>query len=259
MKTIRCGRGLGDSIYLQSVVRYLIAETGEAYKVASDWPDVFAPLGDKVQVIPFTRNRIDIVAHYITRKGVENTTLFRDCCINAGIKNYPELRLDWPEAGGPLIDQIRASGKPVLCVQLPRTPMGRTDGFGAKLLPDCRVIQRLINRLRDKYTIMQVGKGEPLFEFSGIDIDLANRTAVRELLDVCSVADLFLGYPSYILPIAESFRKPAIMVWSRAGLESREMFINTVTPRKLIEHAATRYIIDDCGDYEFEEVLRGLV
>lgn len=255
MRSIRGGKGLGDSLYLQSVVRHIIKCDRQPLKVASNYPDVFLPLGDKVKVIPFTRTGIDITAHYVNRKGFTETTVFRDCCISAGIKNYPELRLDWPQADNELVENIRKPGKPVVIVQMPRAPMARSDGMGMELLPDCKRIQQIIDAVKPYSTIVQVGAGESLFKFDGIDIDLANRTTVRELLDVSAAASGFIGYCSFILPLAESLHKPCMMVWSRRGLESKELFIRRVTPKKMIEHASTQYLIDDCGQYEMDEAL----
>lgn len=258
MKTIRSGRGLGDALYLQSAVRELIKRTGEKYEVCADWPDVFSPLGDNVNVVPFRRDKIDVLAHYARRKH-EKTTQFRDVCIAAGLDGLVDLQLDWPQASGELVGCLKSIGKPIVCVQLPRAPMGRTDGFGLEILPDCRVIQKFIDRLKGKATIVQVGAGTPLFNFTGIDVDLANKTTVRELIDVASVADGFLGYCSFILALSESLKKPTIMVWSRKGLNSKELYIRQITPHKIIEHATTQYVIDDCGDYEIERALDGFL
>lgn len=259
MKSIRCGRGLGDSIYLQSVVRHLIERDGQPMRVCSDWPDVFSPLGGMVKVVPFTRTGIDILAHYASRKGISGTTQFKDCCLNAQITEPVELRLDWPAPSSPLIDEIKAAGRPVVCVQFPRAPMGRTDGYGAELLPDCRVIQKMIGKLKNTATIVQVGAGTPLFKFRGIDIDLANKTTVRELIDVAAIASGFLGYCSFILAMAESFDTPAIMVWARAGLLSKELYIRQITPQKIIEKPTTRFVVDDCTEQEIIEVLDGFL
>lgn len=259
MKSIRCGRGLGDSIYLQSVVRHLIKRDGQPLRVCSDWPDVFSPLGAMAKVVPFTRVNIDILAHYASRKRIADSTQFHDCCVNAGIVEPVELKLDWPEPISPLIDEIKSLGRPVVCVQLPRAPMGRTDGYGAELLPDCRVIQRLIGKLKERAVIVQVGAGTPLFKFRGIDIDLANRTTVRELIDIASIADGFLGYCSFILALAESFDTPAVMVWARAGLQSKESYIRQITPQKIIEKRSTRFVIDDCTEQDITEALDGFL
>lgn len=245
MKTARCGRGFGDSLYLQSVVRHLVKRDGLRMRVKSDWPDVFMPLGDRVQVVPFGRTGVNILAHYSIRKGVVGTTQFQDCCIAAGIKEPVDLRLDWTVVKQGLVDSVRQPGKPVLVVQLPRTPMGRTDGFGASLLPDCRAIQRLIDRAKDEHTVVQIGAGEPLFRFQGIDIDLANKTTVAETIDVASAADRFLGYCSFLVPLAESFAKPALFVWSRRGLKDGMPFIRQITPQKVLHRSTSTYVMDD--------------
>jgi hypothetical protein len=250
LKVIRCGRGLGDSIYLQSVVRHLIEKYGQALEVRSDWPDVFSPLGKMAKVKPFSRTGVDILAHYASRKCRTDTTQFRDCCVNAGIKEQVELRLDWPEPHSELVVHLKSFGKPVVLVQLPRSPMGRTDGFGAEILPDCRVIQRIIDQIKGRCLIVQVGAGECLYKFKGIDVNLANKTTVKELLDVASICDGVLGYCSFILAAAESLNKPCLMVWSRKGLESKDLYIRQITPQKIIEHKTTKFIIDDEQDIE---------
>jgi hypothetical protein len=240
VKSIRCGRGLGDSIYLQSVVRHLLAHRpGEKLRVKSDWPDVFRPLAELVEVVPFDR-RADMTAHYSVRKCVVGTTQFEDCCIAAGIQGEADLRLDWVVGNRALVDKVLTHCRPVAVVQLPRTPMGRTDGFGAELLPDCRIIQRHIDELRDSgHLIVQVGAGQALFQFQGIDVDLANRTTVGEMIDVAWVAARFLGYVSFLVPLAESFAKPAHFVWSQRGLSSGRPYVRQITPEKVLHRKST--------------------
>ncbi len=244
VKKIRAGMGLGDALYLQSVVRHLVSK-GQRLQVACQWGDVFKPLGDAVKMVPFTRQGIQILAHYSLRKGKPETNQFQDCCIQAGITEPVEMRLDWEPSNLPLIEHLRSFGKPILCVQLPRSPMGRTDGFGAELLPDCRVIQQALNLLRTKYLIVQIGSGKPLYHFEGIDLDLANRTTVSDLLDIAWAADAFLGYCSFIIPLAESFTKPCLLVWSSRGLKSGHPFINRITPKKIISKPSCRWVRDD--------------
>lgn len=245
MKSIRCGRGLGDSLYLQSVVRHMLLHGGLSMQVASDYPDVFLPLGRRVRVVPFTRS-VDITAHYVTRKAIVGTTQFQDCCIRAGIEEPAELRLDWTVTNQGLVDKIiRSSGRPVLVVQMPRAPMGRTDGFGKTLLPDGRALQRLIEQHRDTHFIVQVGAGEPLFRLHGLHLDMANRTTVAELIDVVSTADTCLGYPSFLVPLAESLDKPAMFVWSARGLRDGQAFIRSITPAKLLSKPTSSFLLDE--------------
>lgn len=248
MKSIRCGSGLGDSLYLQAVVRHLVRK-GEKIEACSDWPDVFLPLNGKVTVSPFRRQNVDIKAHYVYRKHEPRTDQFEDVCIRAGIREPVDCRLDWKPVNTALVDQIRKLS-PVVAVQLPRTPMDRKDGFGLELLPDCNTIQRVIDRIRNHARIVQVGKGAPLHHFTGIDLDLANRTSVAELIDVAWAADAMLGYVSFAVPLAESLNKPALFVWSRKGTQSQHDFIKQVTPRKILHRESSLSVFDDCSEQE---------
>jgi hypothetical protein len=254
MKSIRCGRGLGDSIYLESVCRHLIETTGEPLRIASDWPDVFAPLNGDVSVVPFTRMNIDIIAHYSRRKGDPTTTQFQDCCIGAGIKEHVELRLDWFPTTS-IGDKLLATDKPIVCVGLPRAPMGRTDEFGKEILPRAGITQAIIDRLKDRATIVQIGSGDPLHQYKGIDVDLANKTTVAELLDVCHAASGFVGYVSFILAAAEALHKPSIMVWARAGLNAKQEYVRQIAPGKIIEFKdRCSVVFDDAPMESVQEV-----
>jgi|GEM_PF-3556381 len=251
MLSIRGGSGLGDSLYIQSIARHLV-ETGEAVEVCSNWPDVFRPLAGKVAISPFRRDRIDRLAHYTNRKGIAGTDQFQDCCLRAGITEQIDLRLDWTPLDGDLIGRVRASRRPVIVVQLPRAPMARTDGVGRELLPDCRVIQRIINRIGKRAFFVQVGTGVPLYCFKGIDLDLAGRTSVAGLIDVVSACDGCLGYVSFIVPLAESLNKPALLVWSWRGLESRHDFIRQIVLAKILHRTSSRAIFDNGPESDLE-------
>lgn len=244
MKSIRGGMGLGDALYVQAVARHIV-KRGERLKVHTAWPDVFRPLGSMVETAPFTRAGIQYLAHYSLRKGVVGTTQFQDCCIQAGIRDPVELKLDWQRTSDALTGRLLSYGKPIVCVQLPRAPMGRTDGFGKELLPDCRVIQRAIDALKGRALLVQIGSGKPVFEFSGIDVDLSNRTTVCELLDVATVAHGFLGYVSFLVPLAESLDKPALLVWSRKGTKASHEYVRRITPQKVLHKPTSRHVFDD--------------
>lgn len=274
MLSIRGGSGLGDSLYLQAIVRHLI-QKGESVEACTDWPDLFEPLAilakGRLELSPFRRTDVDRIAHYVSRKSVPGTSQFEDCCIRAGVAGPIDLRLDWEvkaTATAAFFEmrpgQMRASGQalwPVILVALPRSPMGRSDGFGAELLPDCRAIQRIIDRLHGRAFIVQVGAGEPMFAFDGLNLDLANRTTVRQLIDVASLADGFIGYPSFMVPLCESFAKPGLFVWSRRGLNAsgvRPDFIRTITPGKVLHRETSRAVLDDVYSPDLDEAADAL-
>jgi hypothetical protein len=252
---MRGGAGLGDALYVQAVARHLRAQ-GKSLTIFSDWPDVFLPLLPQVNCAPFRRSGVDLLAHYSPRKGM-STKQFEDCCIQAGVKLPVELRLDWSVTDPALVTKVtsEAGGRPIVCLQLPRAPMGRTDGFGAELLPDCRVIQRIVDRIASWAFIVQVGSGAPLFRFSGVHLDLADRTTVRQMLDVASIADGFLGYVSFFVPLAESFDRPALLVWSEAGLKSPRPFIRQITPEKVLFRETSRWVLDTWPAEAIERVV----
>jgi len=249
--------GLGDSLYLQSVVGYFVGK-GYRVEVCSAWPDVFLPLAGKVVVSPFRRRRIDRLAHYTSRKSISGTTQFQDCCINAGISEPVALRLNWKVRNLGLVDLLRRAGRPIILVQLPRAPMGRSDGFGAEVLPDCRAIQCAIDTIGGRALVVQIGCGEPLYRFTGVDVDLANRTSVSDVIDLAASAHGLLGYCSFIVPLAESLGKPALLVWSRRGLNSEHDFVRAITPRKVLHLASSRFVIDDCSQQEISEAVDAL-
>lgn len=251
MKSIRGGGGLGDALYVQSVARHLVMR-GEQLQVCTSWGDVFRPLGDSVKLAPFRRTSIDYLAHYSLRKRLPDTKQFDDCCVQAGIQDQVELKIDWQKTSA-IGDRLNDAGRPVVCVQMPRAPMGRVDGFGKELLPDCHVIQRMIDVMKGGALIVQIGRGVPLFRFTGIDIDLANKTSLCEMFDVAAVAYGFLGYCSFIVPLAESLDKPAMLVWSKKGLESGNPFVRQITPEKVLFKAASRHVIDSWDRGKIEE------
>lgn len=248
--------GLGDSLYLQAVARHLVRQ-GQRIEACSAWPDVFRPLGDRVKVSPFRRDRIDRLAHYSMRKR-ETTNQFQDCCLQAGLHGHVDLRLDWTALNFDLVDRILSLRGPVILVQLPRSPMGRTDGYGAELLPDCRAIQKVIDTLSGFASFVLVGSGKPLFEFRGINLDLTNKTSVCDLIDVAAVANGFLGYVSFAVPLSESLGKPALFVWSRRGLRSRTEYIRTITPQKIFHGETSRFVMDDAEASEIEKAAHAL-
>lgn len=260
MKTIRGGRGLGDSLYLQAVVRHLVETTDQPYEVASDFPDVFAPLGRKVRVVPFYRVGLNIIAHYVARKSIAGTTQFEDMCLAAGIRKPVDLRLDWQPRDPAGVEHLLAAGKPVVCVQLPRSPMGRTDGFGEEILPNCVAIQHALEALKARATVVQIGSGRPLYAFREvIDFDLANKTSLSQLLDVASIASAFIGYPSFIVPLAECFNRRSLIVWSQRGLKSSTAFVRQITPEKLLHKKTSAYMLDTANHEEIERHVDALL
>lgn len=231
-------------------------ETGRRPQVCTPFPDLFRPIAGMIDLAPYRRVNVDRVAHYISRKSNPATDQFVDCCISAGIDEIVDLWLDWVPSNLRLLARLKKSGKPVVIVQMPRHPMGRTDGYGLELLPDCAVIQRAIDQIGDRAFKVQVGQGEPLHRFSGLDLDLANSTSVTDLIDVAYGCDGALGYCSFIVPLAESLFKPALLVWARKGMRSGNPFIRSIVPSKIIHRPGpTSAVVDDASSQELRDAI----
>jgi hypothetical protein len=211
MREIRAGSGLGDSIYLQSVVRHYLSQ-GERLTVRTSHPIIFKHLG--VPIIPYSRERSAIVAHYVQRKTEPGTDQWQDMCISAGIPPTAEMKLEWKLQNPANADFLLGMRRPVLAVLLPRHGMNREDGFAKELLPNWKILDQL---LQCKSSKIQIGQGGPLYRFRGITLDMANKTSVADLIDIASLVDGFVGWCSFMLPLAESLEKPFFSLWSARG------------------------------------------
>lgn len=246
MREIRAGSGLGDTLYLQSIVQHML-QRGQQVIPRSNYPEVFKPLG--VQVTPQRKDGNPIIAHYVTRKHAAGTSQFQDMCIMAGIREPVEMRLDWRPANTRLLEGLT---RPIIAVMLPRLPMDRSDGFGAELMPNWDVMQKLIN-VADGSKVL-IGKGQPVYQFKGIDRDLSNKTTVSELIDVASMVDGFIGICSFMIPLAESLGKPFFALWSSRGLVSKTSHIRAITPQKIIHRKDLgHYVVDNAAHCSIEE------
>lgn len=257
MLSIRAGMGLGDAIYLQSVVRHLTSK-GDKIEVRTAWPDVFKALNGSVKFAPFSRAGQHVVAHYTSRKGIPGTTQFEDMCINAGIRGRVEMRMDWKVQNEALIDKVKmaANGKPIILVQLPRAPMSRKDSFGATLLPSGAIMQKCLDALRERAFSVQIGSGQCLHQFGALDMDLSNQTSVTDVLDLGFACSGLFGYVSFFVPLAESFGKPAFFVWSAKGLRDSAAYIRSITPEKILHRKdLDKFIIDDASDKQIKEAV----
>jgi len=249
---IRGGSGLGDSIYLRPIVEHLICN-GEIVTVLSDYPGVF--IGAAVEVEPFGRERIDVLAHYVAGKNDPTTTQWQDVCRSAGVS--VALRFDWTVQNQPLLESLvtKAAGRPIILVHGGRAPMGRTDGFGAELLPEREAFEAVLGVLAECF-LVRVGKAAQLYPLRA-DVDLNGSTSVSDLLDIASVCEGVVAQCSFAVPLAEVFDKPLLAVWAARGLSAgRHQYIKSITPRKVLSGPKSRFVIDGWPTEKIQEAAR---
>ena len=247
MRRIRGGSGFGDNLYVQAVCRYYNNVLKEPLSVATPYYDLFKEL-ELIEPTGFTKAGAQIIAHYTQRKKNTSTSQFKDCCLQAGAPIDTELKLDWQYQNGTQSEIIRqkAKGRPILVVQMPRMPMARQDPFGIELLPTESALKNAVEILAEKtgsYTVL-IGKGSALYDIN-THYSAVNKTTIPELLDVAHVADRFIGQVSSIIPMAESFGKPVLSVFSRRGFNSANWFISSILPNKVNHYDSSISIVDD--------------
>lgn len=256
-RKIRSGFGIGDNIYLQSIVRHLL-DKGQKFQICTTYPDVFAPIAHRVSFHPFTKVKVDVVAHYGGRKKCNDTDQFQDMCISAGIREAVDLRIDWKVRNNGLVESIKkkANGRKVVFVQHPRTPMGRRDGFGKELSPDYRVMDRVIDLIKDRMLVVKFGQGTPLYNLQKTEMDLVNKTTVSDMIDAATACDYFFGQCSFVIPLAESLKKPCLILWSSKGLKAPHEYIRSVTPEKILHAATSKWVYDDWMPERIESTVK---
>jgi len=250
---VRGGSGLGDAIYIRPVAEYY-ARKGDEVTVCCAYPEVFA--GAKgIKVEGFSRDRIDVLAHYVGGKKRIDKNQWQDIAISAAV---PDLALSfrWSIRNRALVDGIRADAgdRPVVLVHGGRAPMGRADGFGKELLPEKRAIDRVLAELGDCFRV-RVGHGEKLYGLE-VDVDLNGSTSVSDLMDLGWSCDGALGQCSFMIPLCEAFDKAFLAVWAASGMEAhRHPYIKAITPAKIFSKPTSIAVIDTWQPERIREVV----
>ena len=240
MIRLRGGSGLGDSLYLRPIVEHLERQ-GKNVTVMTEFPEVFR--GTRALTERFNRNNITITAHYPHGKNNDKTNQWQDILESARLGHIP-LRFTWNQTDRAFVDAVRkrAGNRHIILVIGGREPMGRSDGFGAELLPWRGAFDYVLDNLRDCYTV-RVGKGQKAYDLR-VDEDLSNKTTVCQLMDLAQSCSAVVGQCSYAIPLAEGFDKPLMAVWARAGTESRQPYIKTITPNKILSKGSSWWVFD---------------
>lgn len=249
---IRGGAGLGDAIYIRPIAEHFV-RAGEKVTVCSGYPEVF--LGSGAAVEPFDRFNIQVLAHYVNGKRDTTTNQWQDICKSAGV-SVP-LRFNWQVRNPQLLEAIKtdAAGRPLILVHGGRTPMGRTDGFGAELLPKRDAFTAALAALKGCF-LVRVGKGADLYPLP-VDVDMNGGTSVSDLLDMATICAGVVGQCSFAIPLAEVFDKPLLVVWAAHGMQSNmHPYIRAITPQKVLSKPTSRFVVDDWPVEKIHEAAR---
>jgi hypothetical protein len=234
---MRSGFGLGDAIYLRPIAEHFV-RGGADVTVMSEHPEVF--IGAGVEVQPFTRQGINVMAHYSLSRASPYTQ-FEDMCRAAAIPTVP-LAFHWEARNQALVNDVetRAAGRPVVLVHGGREPFGRTDGLGLQMVPERAAFDAALACVGDCLTV-GIGKADPIYRLP-VELDLHGKTSVSDLLDLALTSSGVIGQCSFAVPLAEVFDKPLLTVW--AGRPPGHHVLRQITPKKILHKRSSSYVMD---------------
>lgn len=235
-------KGLGDAIYLRAIVLHLL-KRGDDPTVFTRWPGVFADLPIKVKSVEDVTGQEDLrhamYCLFCRVPAVKALDQFALACLQAGILEPVQLRIDWPVKNRALLDDVRkrANGRRVLMFQ----PVKKANKEQEALRPKRDAFSRYVAE-RNEFRV-KVGSPSHIMEgdTSPCDLDLTGKTTVQDVFDLASAVDVVFCEPCFLLPLAESMDKPVVCMFSRRGFASKVERVYNVTPERLFhkKHLAT--------------------
>lgn len=246
---INAPRGLGDAIYLRAVVLHLIGK-GEKVKVYTLWPDVFRDLpievGD-VNAIPDFDNLHHVTAClYCQAPAIQLLDKFTLACLQAGIAEPVEFKIDWRCRNTKLVDDVRsrAGGRPIMVYQ----PLKKAKNALQKMArPDAGPVHRFVANSADHF---RVKVGHPAFTDDspelGCELDLYGKLSVGDVFDVVSGCDTVFGESCFVPVLAEAMDKPLVCMFARRAMESKNKALRGASPARLFKKPhLVRAVYDD--------------
>ena len=240
---IRGPSGLGDAMYMAVIGKYY-TEKGNDVEICTKWADLYRVLG--LRTLPHQKAFGDIQASYGGRKKNTDTNQYQDLCIASGIKDYPVFKIEWPVQSPALIKMIRkeSENKKICIVGAPYKPFGRDDGFGVELEINYDIFEEIMKTYNKQIFFILTGT-KATRKLNYANFDLVDQTSVCDLMDISSIANLFLTQVGHLLPIGECLGKPVACFFSKHGMTCENQFVNTIIPKKVFCRDTDMSFIDD--------------
>lgn len=253
---IRGAAGFGDSVYLLPIVEWLAKKYDNPSNVTicSKHPDIFKHLG--VTTEPFRRTNINVCATYAHNRHSPRNQY--DDILKYGNLPHIEFKIDWKVTNTELLDKIKeeANGRKICVLPSATRPFNNDENKFADVMPDNRVLQILLDRYKEELFIIKVGQGDQLYEYKNIDLDLHGQTSCTDILDIGTIADILLGQPSYLVPIAQIFKKRLFCILSRKMINSKNPTLRMLKPHKYKMLKTDVVLWDNSDFHQIDEEFR---
>jgi hypothetical protein len=259
MLTLRDAGGLGDAFYMYPVLKYFL-EQGEKVEILTKYPDVYTPLIKKGLIItPRHDKQPTVECRYAPRYPIQTTTTYQDTLILAGITEKLPFEFEFESEH----EFDFKTDKKICVIRKPTMPM-RGKALGELLIPDCTILQRIIDKFKNEIFFILAGNAEGdkfNFPLKGIDVDLTQKLTLPDLFQLVNQSDLTLTQCGFFIPLCETLNKKCFILFADKGMKSRYKFFPHITPKKVInKYEIVGYAIDnepfDTIADKFEELLR---
>lgn len=225
-------KGLGDAVYLRAVARHLVLR-GHRVEVATPWPGIFDDLPVFVRRHSEGSGEFRHVAMCSCRIAhVQAMDHFTNACRRAGIDEQVDLEIGWRVRNTALVERVkrRAGDRPILIYQ-PIKIARNDDQRALRPSPDA-----LYGEIDPE--MFRVKLGHPSFvndcPEAPCDLSLFGETSATDLFDLATVADRIVSEVCYLIPLAQALRKPLTAVFSKKAMESPNIRISMLNPRRLL-------------------------
>ncbi len=239
--------GLGDSVYLYAIAKYLIYHQGEPEVVVrTKWPTLFKPLPVKTVNLSITPENVKgqyrvIQCRYWERKGNQETSQWQDSLILANL-NEADVPFEFDSINTGKFE-IKLKDKKLCLIKNPYVSFKESS----ELSWDINILRRIIKEFKNEYFFVLVGHGnsEQKVEIEGIDLDLINQTSVQDLSFLVKQSDMIITRTGHLVPMAEAQGRRCFVIFSQRGLNSQEKIVRQITPQKVISRPELAYSVVD--------------
>lgn len=243
IRKLNAPKGLGDAIYLRALALHCL-NAGERVEVCTRWPEVFAGLPVKIRSAD-RFDDYDALSHMVAClhcqvPHIRKIDKFRLACLQAGIAEPVELKLNWAVRNRPLVETIteKAAGKPILLFQ----PLKLAHNEEQKLMqPNAAAYSGFINSKAEFFRV-KVGDAACVEKSQlDCDLDLIGKASISDVFDIATATDVIFGEMSYLPILAQAMDRKFTAMFSRRGIDSKNKRASGVTPERLIQkpHLAT--------------------
>ena len=229
-KIVRGPSGFGDAIYLKAALDICFG-TGANITVLNNFPEVLVGY----ETIPYTNGtQVDYDFSYVLRKKKKDTNQFEDMLIQSGLFTIAEakkcefdLRFTYNPAASVKDPKDYVDRNPTMITIPPYGGFGNGQGVNAYMTPDQYGYEKLLTQYRKDYDVITINEKKPF----------------SELVSLFTNSDKVYCQQGWGTALAEGLGIPCDVIFTKKALNSKNKFLETITPEKIFTKKTSKAII----------------